>query len=130
MLSKRVAQWLEGISDVSEVRPVTLTIGRQVYHGARYIQRDSEGFYLVGTLPASYLRRKHTVYRFADDPRDWYIGCYWDGRPGQFPLTKAQLKKYHPFGVSFNLFPWDSPLGPIDFGARFAYRRVPVTAAY
>ena len=42
MTSEKVAEWLRGCPDTSEVSPVTVTIGKQSYPGARYRQRGEE----------------------------------------------------------------------------------------
>ena len=121
MNSERVAEWLRGCPDTSEVSPVTVTIGKQTYHGATYRQRGQESIYLVGDLPASYRHSTHVAYRFADDLREWYIGCYWQGE-----TCPADQKHYHPFGHTFILFPWGHN-EPIDYGERKPYRRIVAT---
>jgi hypothetical protein len=121
-MKNKVAEWLRGCPDTSEVSPVTVTISKQTYHGAKYRQRGGEArLYLVGDLPASYRRSTHVAYRFADDSREWYIGCYWQG--GTVP---ADQERYHPFGHSFILFPWVHS-EPIDYGERKPYRRIVAT---
>jgi len=121
--SDRVAEWLRGCPDTSEVSPVTVTIGKQTYHGARYRQRGQESIYLVGDLPASYRHSTHVAYRFADDSREWYVGCYWQGKS---PLAPVDQKYFHPFGHTFILFPWVHS-EPIDYGERKPYRRMSAT---
>ena len=116
--SEKVAEWLRGCPDTSEVSPVVVTIGKQTYHGAAYRQRGQPGIYLAGDLPASYRRSTHTCFRFADDSRDWFVGCYWQGaslRPDQ--------KAFHPFGHSFILLPWEHSEA-IDHWEEKPYRRI------
>ena len=123
MTSEKLAEWLRGCPDTSEVSPVTVTIGKQTHHGAKYRQRGQEGIYLVGNLPASYRHSTHVVYRFADDSREWYVGCYWQGK---FPLAPVDQNYFHPFGHTFILFPWVHS-EPIDYGERKPYRRMSAT---
>jgi hypothetical protein len=99
--------------DRTSASPVTVRIGRTTYVGASYSQtrdvdpgcrayEDGErtyvqsGYYLLGALPASWLRRKSTLYVTSDDS-GWFVGG-WFGQDGE-------TNDWHPFGRMFQLFP-------------------------
>lgn len=117
--AKDVAKWLRGLG-CKNVLPVCVTIKGKDYQGARYVQQNSVRVFLVGKLPAAWLRSQKTVFRFNWDKRDWYVGTY---------VTDAALKSHsgmHPFGYTFILFPWDVPSGEtIDKYEHKPYTRIP-----
>jgi hypothetical protein len=93
-----VAKWLQSLDSVTGASPVLVTIGRSEYPGAIYSTVDGEDrIYLLGSLPASYRRSTHTVYRFRHDGVVWFIGGYFDKDP------EGQYKAFHPFGHWFGL---------------------------
>lgn len=110
--SQDVADWLNGLDRTGAV-PVLATIGRTTYVGASYVQtrdispgcrayRDGErtyrqsGYYLLGRLPASYVRKSSTLYDVGSVMGTFYVAGYF----GQDGATN----EYHPFGSMFQLF--------------------------
>lgn len=107
-----VAAYLNSL-DRTSAAPVVVRIGRTEYVGATYTQeRDTpqgcraydagertyyqHGLYLVGSLPASYVRSSHTAYRYPNGARRWYVAGWYD---------HDEPNDYHPFGRMFQLFP-------------------------
>lgn len=134
--ANRVALWLGSLPQVTETQAARVTIGRETFNGAHYVESlvapetarnpgpyKSEALYLVGPLPASYRKRSRTVYRFEGDAREWYVAGYADAR-----AMAPQFAKFHPFGVAFYLRPWDVPGGEsIDAGEWYAGKPVTYT---
>jgi hypothetical protein len=135
-----LVSWLHGLSGISEVRPVVLTVGREVFQGAEYratgvytqgmdaVQRGDHKagdtyaetrYYFLGPIPACRQRRQSIC--FTHNGRTLYLSSYMDANK----LTPAN-KEYHPFGASFMLGIWSEQFGPIDAGSQFKYVRVPV----
>lgn len=115
MLMKFV-DYLRSIDGVSDVREVTVQVGKSTFDGCRYTMtrdgRTSDRITLLGKR--SYHFHKNWVYRVPGDDHDWYICTYWDGlKDGQhvedLPEDQQEMiAKYHPFGPTFTLTPWDS----------------------
>lgn len=142
---KNVSDYLASLPGVSDVKPVTVTIGRETFSGARYtdtrhytagmmaVQRGErkdgepytrEWLYLLGDLPKPYQRSTRVAFTMADDKREWYVASYHDGRD-------APAKP--PFTPCFQLAPWEDNK-PIDYqetigGWRKPYRRVAASVA-
>lgn len=107
-----VADFLNS-GDRTNAVPVTVRIGRTTYVGASYVQtRDVSpgcrayeegqrtyvqgGYYLLGALPASFLRKRSTVYSASSVMGAFYVAC-WFGQDGEEP------NEWHPFGRMFQL---------------------------
>lgn len=107
-----VADFLNARDRTSAV-PVTVRIGRTTYVEASYGQtRDvtpgcrayedgqrtyvQGGYYLLGALPASFLRKRSTVYSASSVMGAFYVAC-WFGQDEEEP------NKWHPFGRMFQL---------------------------
>jgi hypothetical protein len=108
LMRERVAEWLDGKIDVTNVRPVQVRFHSWKWHGAAFIQGGEEVYYLVGN------RLKHndpTCYRLApfdgtdtklEEPIDWYIGGYIEWEDDQPDADWGA----HPFGNHWLLVPW------------------------
>jgi hypothetical protein len=137
-----VARWLSQYRHLRDVALLSVTIRGKVYFGAAftnvqpYTERDpavldgrrkagdeglSRRIYLVGELPASYVRRK-AYYRW--EGKEWFVGCYYQANVHDY--TQAQFREYHPFGQSFDLHLWDLPEA-IDWGESTVRDRVDMT---
>lgn len=127
---------------VSSVKTGTVTIGRETYPAARYVEYletptgtpayargerayTREMIYCVGNLPSAKVRG-NVAFTIAGDTRDWYVAGYY----GNVTARKQEIKgpnEFHPFGNSFMLAPWDIADSKIDTYARTPYKRVPAT---
>jgi hypothetical protein len=113
-----VADWLSSLPRTT-AHPVRVTIGRTTYVGARYEQvRDispgtrahAEGkreyvqraLYLLGSLPAAYVRDARTSFA-TDDETTRYFVASWFGQDGG-----PESNEWHPFGAMLQLMPDDS----------------------
>jgi len=95
---------------------------KQSYPGARYRHAGKRRACILSeTYPQAIGILLTYAIRFADDSREWYIGCYWQGE-----TCPVDQEHYHPFGHSFILFPWVHS-EPIDYGERKPYRRMSAT---
>lgn len=111
-------EWLES-HECYGLREVRVTIGRSTFEGVFYRQMmpggwvnmrgdvvepyEVEAFMLLGELPASYTRRKKTVYRLPGDERDWYVA----GWVTTEVATDPRYADMHYDGrASFQLRPW------------------------
>lgn len=125
-----LVRWLEGCN-CYKTRPVVVTIEDREYVGCFYFQRskpfnpyaddppeDEYSLYVVGTLPPSYKKKPHPVYRLEESCADWYVACHMEEVTDQFA-------QYHPFGPNFILKPWIFE-EVIDAHESVKYRRVPV----
>jgi hypothetical protein len=137
-----VADWLRGRERVRDVRACRVTIGKKSWEGAYYVRichwhtgqdavargehKDGEeylelAFYVSGIVPD----HKHTCYPY--EGKDWYIGSYSEPK---IPI-KPEHEEYHPFGHSFQIFPWNVPDGTkIDTYERHRYKRIPMTVEW
>ena len=106
-LKNKVAEWLESLEDVTEVEPVTLTIGTQTWEGAVYTLRGQRSYYLAGDLPKSYAGQR-TCYRLPGDDRDWYVACYMEA-----DRLTPEFKQHHSFGANWMMRCW-TVSGKID----------------
>ena len=113
-MKEQVAEWLRTIFGVSDVSPVTLTIGKQSWEGALYKQDDAWGYYLVGDPP----RHTKTCYQFTENGRDWYLSAYQTD-----PVYLSECKEFHPFGKNWMMRAWTCKT-KID--AHTEYRRMVV----
>lgn len=132
--ANQVADWLRTLPNARDVRPVSVTIGKQTWPGARYtsvnhysasMQAVLDGrkkvneeytqvaIFLAGPLPKR--RKKGTCFPF--DGQEWYIACYYEG---------TDANEFHPFGATFILMPWTHE-EKIDKHERFTYDRIPMT---
>jgi hypothetical protein len=110
--AESVATWLRTLPHTNAT-PVLVKIGRRLYVGAIYDQRREHhpgtrayaegrrhyyqsGIYLLGRLPASYLRTSRIAYRFQDGSRRYYVAGWYD---------RDEPNDFHPFGRMFQLFP-------------------------
>jgi hypothetical protein len=120
--ARDVANYLRSIKGgdaPKKVVPVVLTIGRQTWQGARYVQSDQLRLYMIGVLPAAKVRRRKTVFRFKGNPFDWYVIAY-----KSLPI-EPQYAEYHPFGANFIIGKWSVPDGSaIDKYDTHPYTRV------
>src|SRR6266576_573837 len=114
MQRTKVSEWLLSLGH--NVSDIEVTIKGVTYQGTRCAGEhhgNNEFLYLLGTLPKCYLRRRKTVFRFDYDSHDWYIACYWQ---------QDQLSRFHPFGKTFMISPWNVPEGTrIDQYERYTY---------
>ena len=106
---KTLVEWLA--THGHEAKAKRLTIQGKTYQCAVYMQNGREMLYALGALPKCYIRRSKTVFNFEGDARDWYVCCHTSET-----CTQEPYKKFHPFGHSFQLAPWESEggAGPID----------------
>lgn len=109
----KLTDYLSDLPHVSDVRPCRVGIGRgdaeaafykQTGHfdGAPYVR---EGLYVLGNLPACYVRSRRTVFRLPDefgDARDWFVATYGTSALMLNPAFAAQ----HPCGAFYILMPW------------------------
>lgn len=147
-----VVSYLASIKNakITRVIPCYVTIGRQTYPAARYMETmmtptnspawargereyTQEVVYCVGSLPSAKLRGNvaFILSQHADwgieETREWYVASYYGDVKAGKQETKAP-NEFHPFGNSFMLAPWSVPDGgAIDHYARVPYRRVAVT---
>jgi hypothetical protein len=136
--------YLRTLDGVYDVHPVKVTIDLVDYEACRYrrvghapagsrawlearaVGTDDlyteEAIYVVGPLPACYLRSKRIAFTLSGDHREWYLASYMLAAS----ITE-QNAQYHPFGTMFMLMPWEVPDGgQIDRWAHHPYRRIPL----
>jgi hypothetical protein len=142
-VANEVAKWLRSLPDMAKVKACVVEIDGQVFEGAYYeatmrytsnmkIVLDGKvkagdpytrrSVYLVGDLPNVYRKRRKTCFVIPGEDHEWYISSYSDKRA----ISDDRTSEFHPFGLSFQLAPWEH-LSKIDDFARHAYTRVPVT---
>ena len=105
-MKNKVAEWLRGCPDTSEVSPVTVTIGKQTYHGAKYRQRGEESIYLVGELPASYRHSTHVAIGSPMIRGNGTSGAIGKGRlapPIKSIITPSGIRSFSSPGATMNL---------------------------
>ena len=127
-----VVEWLSSLAGIRNVRPVSVTIGKQKYEGAYYEpERHYPGgvhrgrnIYLLGRVPKGYQKNSRECYVIEGEEHEWYVSIYADAR-----CLHEPFKQFHPFGLSFQIAPWDVP-GKIDDYERYPYRRVPATLTF
>lgn len=122
--SSDICNFLNGLPHVTNVTPCTITIGRQAYPAARYVQDGRNMVYCAGLLPKPYLRSGRLAFVMPDSANEWYVACY----SGRIVDRKQECKlqtKIHPFGNSFILAEWNLP-DRIDAYESRPYRRIPV----
>jgi hypothetical protein len=116
------AEWLSQQKNVSRSLPITMAAMGQVWFGAVYTASnkgyEEQSIYLVGEMPKGATK---LCFRFEDDDRDWYVTCYY--QEGLAVLEPHQLK-YHPFGKSWILRPWNIQ-ETIDHYENKKYMRIP-----
>jgi hypothetical protein len=103
--------WLQSLDGVTDVYAVKIHIRHQTFEGASYVQDGEQRFYVLGSLPKCYLRRKATCFTL--EGREWYVAGYWQEEGTNY---------CHPFGRYWLCFRWSSDQA-IDEGERYAYRR-------
>lgn len=139
-MPKTLTEWLERDCGAWGVRVCKVTIGNQSWDAAFYRQtfKYQEGmmavsqglkkvgeeytierFYCLGKLPSCY-RPEGICFPFEN--YDWYVAAYADEK-----CLQAPFNRFHPFGISFILAPWDIPNETIDKHANKPYRRIPMT---
>jgi hypothetical protein len=126
-MKEQVAEWLRSLDTISEVEPVTLTIGKESWEGAVYTQRGRRRYYLVGELPKHYGRSPKSCYRFPETSDDWYVACFLDN----YAHIEEVKKHHHPFGNNWIMMRWDVGDLEIDHHRPKSgkYRRREVTVA-
>jgi hypothetical protein len=124
MLRDKVAAWLAGKDDVTDVKPVIVRINGKRWQGAFYQQGEPQ-FYLVGERPVI---RHPSCFKllFPEDTtheiHDWYIGGHIEWKEDE-PLADWET---HPFGNHWLLVPWlidGQPGSKIDDHADETYTR-------
>lgn len=124
--NQKIAAWLSGHDNVvtESIVPVNVKIGKVTYPGAAYIHKITrqERIYLVGDLPAAYIRSSRLAFQFEGDDRDWYVASHAAIGVENDP----HYARYHPFGQDFSLSPWVVRDGRKidDFIAPRRYRRM------
>ena len=135
-----IAAWLRSLTSVTEVKPCTVTIGKQSWPAAFYrqefkytagmtcVQRGEHkagesyfqtGIYCVGKLPQIYVKSKNAC--FPHDDADWYVACYIEE-------VKPVVAWAHPFGANFILKAWNLPEAIDKYDK--TYRRVALVVEY
>lgn len=122
-MRQKVAEWLESLVDITDVRPVIALLRGREYEGAVYTQRGETRFYLIGDRPK---KRKVCFNLYTEDSKmdhEWFVIGYvekWE------ELTIAQ-QEYSPFGNHFVLGAWDiegDPGSKIDDYEDHKYQRI------
>lgn len=141
MTKPTLAEWLKTLPNVVSSEPVIVTIGRTTYEQAGrydilitppkgsigYVQKApatlEHRIYVVGDLPASYVRSSRVIYMAGDE--QWFIAGY---SPNPIPEDKS---KYHPWGHWFGLHRWDftEPMEEYDLRSERPYDRMKITLA-
>lgn len=108
-IGQRVADWLNALpGHERHAEPVRVRLGRTYYDGARFTdEHGRKVFYLVGERPAAHRRSKRVVWKMPGEPYEYYVGGYIGAKSASGP----QYSRFHPFGATFNLFPWSVPSG-------------------
>lgn len=86
---------------------------------SKYIR---ECIYSACEAPKRFLRGKLAL-PMRNDRREWYVSSYML-KENMEKLDAASRKRYHPFGLSFQISPWDLP-EKIDAMEPNPYKRVP-----
>ena len=95
-MKNEVKEWLESF-DYEGVEPVTVTIGKQTWEGARYAQDGQPRIYLVGKLPKGYKNSQDKVVYYNVGDQDYYVICYMQ----EYDDMEDHFKAYPPFGDNF-----------------------------
>lgn len=133
----KLAEWLRSVpADCYDCVPCTVLLGNMSFVGCSYKQDRQplpgapnqapytmEAIYCLGTAPKIHERKKICYHR-SDDSREWYLASHTDSAGFQ-RLTAEQKVRFHPFGATFILSPWETPSGEkIDAYERKPYHRV------
>lgn len=105
--AERIANYLRGMRRVApdSVKASVIKIGRTSYPCAFYRDADTkeDRCYVLGDLPACYLRTRRVCFRFPDSSDDWYIAGW--------ATPKTVASGYAALGIYWLLFKWDVPTG-------------------
>jgi hypothetical protein len=94
------AEWLDQQENISGSLDITMFAMGRSWKGAVYTVEDSDQcIYLLGRMP---INAVNLCFRFENDDRDWFVGTYF-----QEDQIEPQYAKYHPFGKTWTLHPWD-----------------------
>jgi hypothetical protein len=124
LLREKVAEWLYGQDDVTDVRPVTVRLHMLEWQRAAFTKGGEERIYLIGRrfhhdYPVCYIIDDYDCV--CETPQvDWYIGGY-----DETPLNEKSEE--HPFGNHWVLVPWfieEDPESRIDDYADEPYERM------
>ena len=139
-----VCEWIRSLPNTSNVRPCRVTIKGQTWEGAYYeeerewqqgmdgVQRGEHKagdkyvirrIYLLGDRPV--FNRERVCFP-SYEGLDWYVSGYC-------VTFKPEQKKYHPFGKSFQILPWEiegKPDCKIGSHELHPYLRVPMTVEF
>jgi len=102
MLRNEVAQWLNSKNNVTNVREVTVYLGKRYWHGVAYTEGDEDRYYLLGFHPKQSRPSCYQLSPFDDKKAlagiqyDWYVGGYYQG----------ESTEVHPFGSHWIVVPW------------------------
>jgi hypothetical protein len=97
-LALNVAKWLWARSTVLAANPVIVTIAKQQYAGARYVEECDDGvvlecLYLVCELPPLF-RHRRVCFRTSDsEERDWHVTAWY-----RRIADSTEYDQVHPFG--------------------------------
>jgi len=105
MLRDEVAKWLEAKNNITNVKPVGLSLLGKKWQGAVYTCGGERRYYLIGTRPI----HKQTCYKLLDVSfggivpmrYDWFIGGYFEEKEDYLSDRIT-----HPFGNHWLLIPW------------------------
>jgi len=97
LIHLQLIDWLRAKDNISDIRPVTVTIGAQTWQGAEY------------TRTMEYSADMMAVIDGRADGLDWYVAAYYQKDP-----VEVQFAQFQPFGPNFLLAPWDVPDTKID----------------
>lgn len=115
-----LTEWLKSCQNsVTDIKPCKITIGRTIYNACQYIQGNHTGFYVIGSLPASYRHSTHIKYML--DNKVFYIAGYYQE-------SNPKFDQFH-YDHNFLLFHWNLP-EEIDRYERNPYRQMKMIVEY
>lgn len=110
--------------DGNVARPVMVKIGRSVYFGAQWFDKNGrENFALVGRRPKYHRNRSRRVC-FTFGTAEYYVAT-WIESPA---CEDVRFRDFHPFGETFTLSEWNH--GKIDDHYERPYHRQKMTVRH
>jgi hypothetical protein len=118
------AEWLDQQENICGSLNVTLFAMGKTWEAAVYTicdqGHDDPCIYVLGEMPK---RATKLCFRFEGDDRDWFVATYYQDNP---VTLEDHQKKYHPFGKTWILHPWNIQ-EPIDHYEEKKYTRIPAS---
>lgn len=135
-MQRELVKWLTDLGH-QNVTPVTVTMGKNTYIGAKYNNPFIQNrlfVYVIGDHPHTRTRngklytRGNVCYNLPDDSTDWYVAGYFHPEiiKTYFKREVTADPKHHPFGNNFLLTPWTLE-DAIDKYEKWTYHRKPMT---